>query len=286
MAAMIEIEKVAVVLGGKTIIENVSLTASAGEVTVIVGPNGSGKSTLVKAICGDIASSGAISINGRDARRLKAWQAAELRAVLPQASALSFPFTVREVVALGLSGGRAGIEAGEAASLPERALASVDLADFGGRFYQELSGGEQQRVHLARALCQIWRPVLDGVPRWLLLDEPVSSLDIRHQLIVMELARDYARAGGGVVAVLHDLNLTAMFADRIAIMRGGRIAASGKPEKVMTDAVLSAAYECDLRVSARPPRSQPFVLPQAASIATAETGKGSPASGAMDATQL
>lgn len=284
---MIEIENVGVTLGGKTIIEGISLTAQAGEVTVIVGPNGSGKSTLVKAVCGELQSNGRIAVNGRDTTSLKPWQAAEMRAVLPQASALSFPFTVREVVALGLSGGRAGVGTEEAALLPERALASVDLEGFGGRFYQELSGGEQQRVHLARVLCQIWWPVLDGMPRWLLLDEPVSSLDIRHQLVIMGLARDYARAGGGVVAVLHDLNLTAMFADRIAVMRGGRIAAFGRPAEVMTDTVLSDAYECDLRVSAPPPGAMPYVLPQAAAGTTVSGSSGANQRRAnMDATQL
>lgn len=263
---MIEIENVGVVLGGKTIIEDVCLTARPGEVTVIVGPNGSGKSTLLKAVCGDVASSGEIRINGRATRRMKPWEAAGIRAVLPQASALSFPFTVREVTAFGLLAGRAGSDLHMVADLPERALRSVDLDGFGGRYFQELSGGEQQRVQLARVLCQIWHPVLDGAPRWLLLDEPVSGLDIRHQLVIMGLARDYAAAGGGVVAVLHDLNLTGMFADRIAVMRDGRLAATGRPRDVMTDTVLSDTYQCDLKVSTPPARPVPFVLPQAVGV--------------------
>lgn len=263
---MIETENVCVTLGGKPILKDVSLTAQPGEMTIIVGPNGSGKSTLIKAICGDLASKGDIRINGRDMRGLKPWEAAEMRAVLPQASTLSFPFTVREVVAFGLLAGRAGNDPDMTGDLPERALAVVDLDGFGGRFYQELSGGEQQRVHLARVLCQIWCPVLGGKPRWMLLDEPVSSLDIRHQLVIMNLARAYASAGGGVVAVLHDLNLTAMFADRIAVMREGRIAAAGHPTDVMTNQVLSEAYQCDLRVSTPPNPFVPFVLPQAANV--------------------
>ena len=150
---------------------------------------------------------------------MKPPELAAVRAVLPQATALSFPFTVREIVKLGLVGGRSGVAAGGADRLPEQALARVDLDGFSGRFYQELSGGEQQRVQLARVLCQVWAPVLDGKPRYLLLDEPVSSLDIKHQLIIMNIARDFARSGGGVIAILHDLNLTAMFADRIFVMQ-------------------------------------------------------------------
>ena len=146
---------------------------------------------------------------------MKPWQAASMRAVLPQATALSFPFTVREIVRLGLIGGRSGALPGEDERLPDRALARVDLDGFAGRFYQELSGGEQQRVQLARVLCQVWAPVLDGRPRYLFLDEPVSSLDIKHQLMIMNIARDFAKRGGGVVAILHDLNLTAMYADRV-----------------------------------------------------------------------
>src|SRR5690606_32263171 len=108
-------------------------------------------------------------------------------------TALSFPFTVREIVRLGLVGGRSGVLPGEDMRLPDRALARVDLEGFAGRFYQELSGGGQQRVQLARVLCQVWTPVLEGRPRFLLLDEPVSSLDIRHQLLIMNIARDFAR---------------------------------------------------------------------------------------------
>lgn len=263
---MIETENLHVTLGGRPILHDIALRAHAGEVTVIVGPNGSGKSTLIKAICGDLPSRGAIRINGHDLRALAPWQAAALRAVLPQSGTLAFPYTVREVVALGLTAGRAGTGRRAARDLPERALMHVDLAGFGGRYYQELSGGEQQRVQLARVLCQIWQPVMDGVPRWLLLDEPVSSLDIRHQLAIMNLARDYARAGGGVIAVLHDLNLTAMYADRIAIMQKGRIAAAGHPAEVMTDPILSNAYDCGLRVSTTPQPPVPFVLPQAAEM--------------------
>ncbi|HEY4200695.1 MAG TPA: heme ABC transporter ATP-binding protein [Devosiaceae bacterium] len=259
---MIEAQQVCVAIGGKSVLHAVDFTARAGEVTAIIGPNGSGKTTLLRAITGDIAHTGRVAINGVDLKALKPWQAATMRAVLPQASVLSFPFTVREVVALGLIAGRAGVMQHEAASLPERALARVDLEGFAGRFYQELSGGEQQRVQLARVLCQVWLPVLDGQPRFLLLDEPIASLDIKHQLAIMRIAADFARDGGGVVAVLHDLNLAAMFADRLLAMQRGRAVAFGAPDAVLRDEIVNTVFDCDLRVGLTPRPGTPFLLPQ------------------------
>ncbi len=259
---MIEARDVSVSIGRKKIVSGVDFEVRPGELAAIVGPNGSGKTTFLKALSGDLPYEGSVIINGRDARRMQPGEAAGMRAVLPQATALSFPFTVREVVKLGLMNGRSGALPGENDRLPERALARVDLEGFGGRFYQELSGGEQQRVQLARVLCQVWAPVLEGQPRWLFLDEPVSSLDIRHQLTIMDVARDFARRGGGVVAILHDLNLTAMYADRVFVMHRGRLAAAGVPAETLSDQIMSRVFECDLKVGALPRAGVPFVLPQ------------------------
>jgi iron complex transport system ATP-binding protein len=147
---MIEARDVSVAIGGKRIVTDVDFTARPGEVAAIVGPNGSGKTTFLKALSGDLAFTGTVAVNGRDLSAMKPIEAAIARAVLPQATTLSFPFTVREVVRLGLVGGRSGVLPGENERLPERALARVDLDGFAGRLYQELSGGEQQRVQLAR----------------------------------------------------------------------------------------------------------------------------------------
>lgn len=261
---MIEARDIKVSRGGKQILHGVDLAAHAGQLTAIVGPNGSGKSTLLKALCADIAFTGSVTINGAQLSTMKPWQAAALRAVLPQASSLSFPFTVREIVRLGLVSGRSTMRAHEIDELPERALAKVDLEGFAGRYYQELSGGEQQRVQLARVLCQVWEPVMSGTPRYLLLDEPVSNLDIKHQLVIMNIARDYADRGGGVIAVLHDLNLTAMFADRVSVMNRGRVAFEGTPPEAISDDVMRNVFDCPLKVGAAPGRGAPFVLPQSA----------------------
>lgn len=236
-----------IAIGGTTIVRNVEFMALPGEVTAIIGPNGSGKSTLLKGLSGDLPYKGRVAINGHDSHTLKSWETASLRAVLPQHSTLSFPFTVREVVAMGLTGGRSGVSMAERERLPERALERVDLAGFSGRFYSDLSGGEQQRVQLARVLCQVWQPVLDGAPRYLLLDEPVSSLDVKHQIIVMKIAREFADDGGGVVAILHDLNLAARFSDRVLAMQSGTVAGFGAPEDVLTDERMSAVFDCPVR---------------------------------------
>lgn len=263
---MIEAHDLSVSIGRKTIVAGIDFAVKSGELAAIVGPNGSGKTTFLKALSGELPHTGRVTLNGRDLASMKAWEAASVRAVLPQATALSFPFTVREIVKLGLTGGRSGAPAGEVERLPERALARVDLEGFAGRFYQELSGGEQQRVQLARVLCQVWSPVLERTPRYLFLDEPVSSLDIKHQLIIMNIARDFAQRGGGVVAILHDLNLTAMYADRIFVMHRGRLAAAGAPNDVLSDDLISKVFECDLKVGVLPSAGTPFVLPQSAAL--------------------
>lgn len=247
--------------GRRSALRGVSLVAKAGEVTAIVGPNGSGKSTLLAAMTASVPYEGSVRLNGRPVIDQKPWELAAQRAVLPQESRLAFPFSVIEVVRIGLQAGTAG----NCAEVPMQALDHVGLAHYANRSFHELSGGEAQRVMLARVLAQVWVPVENGQPRWLLLDEPVSSLDIAHQLQVMELARDFAHAGGGVIAVMHDLNLTALFADRVAVLAGGQCLATGAPRDVLTDGVLSDAYGCALRVSALPPVDVPYILPHAAS---------------------
>lgn len=257
---MLTAKNIRVTLGRKQILNGVDFFARPGEITAIVGPNGSGKTTLLRAITGEVDYEGSVSLSGRDIQKMKPYELAGLRAVLSQATMLAFPFNVQEVVRLGLT---SGTEA-QQRNLPEQALATVGLTGFEDKFYQELSGGEQQRVQLARVLAQVWEPVVAGEPRWLFLDEPVSSLDIGHQLMVMQLAERYAKAGGGVVAVMHDLNLTAMFADRVALINQGQIVKQGTVIDVLTGKELSSAYGCTLRINSTPPNGSVFLLPHTA----------------------
>lgn len=245
-------------LGRRPVLHDVDFAAAPGTLTAIVGPNGSGKTTLMRALTGELSAGRRVTLDGRAIEDWSAPALARRRAVLPQSVVLAFPFTVLEIVRLGcevrgIAGDRPALEA----------LAAVGLSTHAGRPYQQLSGGEQQRVQLARVLAQVGQPVGPDGPNWLLLDEPVSALDIGHQLAVMRLAADFAGQGGGVVAVMHDLNLTAMFADRVLLLQSGRVAAEGTPAQVLTSALLSRVYGCALRVG-EAPAAGPFVLPQSA----------------------
>ncbi|MCA0998274.1 heme ABC transporter ATP-binding protein [Alloyangia pacifica] len=261
---MLDARDITVDYGHRRVLDRVTFCAAPGALTAIVGPNGSGKTTLLRAMTGDLNYAGRIVLGGENLSTIPVWRLALRRAVLSQFTPLAFPFTVAEVVGLGQI--RTG--PGSAADLTPRALARVGLSGYASRPYQELSGGEQQRVQLARVLCQVWEPVEAGEARWLFLDEPVSSLDIAHQLQVMQIARDFADAGGGVVAIMHDLNLTAMFADSVALLAEGRLLEQASPEALLRDDLLSRAYGCSLRVSTPPP-SGPYVLPHAARLGTA-----------------
>ena len=254
-AVMLAARDLTAELARRPVLHGITLDCAPGTLTAIVGPNGSGKTTLLRALTGDLRYGGSARLNGVEIARAGAATLAHLRGVLAQATHLSFPFTVLEVVRLGLTNG-----GGDARAMA--ALAEVGLHGHAGRVVQELSGGEQARVHLARVLSQVWEPVTPQGPRWLFLDEPVAALDIGQQLTVMRLARRYAHQGGGVVAVMHDLNLSSMFADRVALMQDGRLLAYGTPAQVLTDIHLSRAYGCALRVNTVPQVGGPWLVPQ------------------------
>lgn len=257
---MLKAQNITLIREGRTILHGVTLTARPGAVTAIIGPNGSGKTTLLAALTGDLRpQGGALHLNGEDITRLSPRQLATRRAVLAQETQVAFPFTVAEILQLGIE---AGTGPADPALIP-RLLAEVDLADTAQRPIHALSGGERQRIHLARVLAQARRAVTEAGPMWLFLDEPVASLDIAHQLMVMRRARRFATEGGGVLAVLHDLNLTSMVADRVLLLAEGRLLADGPPEQVLTDDLLSRAYRCPIRTN-RSPANGRWLLPQMA----------------------
>ncbi|WP_455479741.1 heme ABC transporter ATP-binding protein [Bartonella sp. B23] len=262
---MIEAINIGVQRGKKKILSNISFQAKSGALTVIIGPNGSGKSTFIKALSGELFYSGKMTINGYDINQTKNCKMAEMRAVLPQSTMVTFPFLVHEIVALGLSINKFTISKTELQNLIQKALERVGLADYADRYYHQLSGGEQARVQLARVLCQIWEPVYHGISRWMILDEPIANLDIQHQLVVMDIAKNFARCGGGVLTVLHDLNLASHYADKIILLRQGTIYCEGSVSTVLTTQNLRDVYHCALIVSALPKTDAPFILPHTAS---------------------
>jgi iron complex transport system ATP-binding protein len=232
----------------------VTLSFEAGEVVALVGPNGAGKTTLIKVLAGDLVPTGGrVLLDGRPIAAFKPRELALRRAVLPQQTVLQFAFTAREVVEMGRT---PRLERGSAerdAAIVARSLARTDATHLAERIYPSLSVGEQARVSLARVLAQE-TPIL-------LLDEPTAALDLQHQGMVMDLAHEIAREGGLVVAVLHDLNLAAAYADRVVILHDGRLAADGTPWQTLTEGLLSEVFACPILVTTHPARDCPLVLP-------------------------
>lgn len=261
MNAIVEAEGVGVRLHAKVLIEDVSLQIAPGTAVAMIGPNGAGKSTLLRVISGDrTPSSGTIRLNGRTPADYGSRELALRRAVLAQSVSVAFPFSVIEVVRMG-AGERTGpvIEA-----MVEAALAEVDLLDMRDRIVNTLSGGEQQRAHFARVMVQLACGEARYGPGLLLLDEPTSSLDLRHQLDILSAARRCVARGVAVVAVLHDLNLAAMFADRILVLKSGRVVRDGAPDSTITETNVADVFGVTSAVGVMPPASIPFSLPHSA----------------------
>ncbi|EGU45509.1 hemin importer ATP-binding subunit [Vibrio ichthyoenteri ATCC 700023] len=251
----VAIEHLSVSLGGRTILDNVHLTLQRGQFTALLGPNGTGKSTLLKALTGEISARGEFALFGQARENWPSALLAKNFGVLPQSSSLSFNFMAREVVALG----------GLGLSMPREALDNVidknmqltDVLHLSNRAYPTLSGGEKQRVHLARVLTQLEQ---SGGNKVLLLDEPTSALDIHHQHTTLALAQHLAQQGATVVAVLHDLNLAAQYADRIVILNQGVIVTDDTPEKALNSSVIEQVYQHKVSVISHPTLGHPVVI--------------------------
>lgn len=254
---MLTLRQVTFVADGKKIVDGATLDLRAGRLLALIGPNGAGKSTVLKLMAGELSpTAGAIALGARPMASWRRRDAARIRAVLPQHSALNFDFAVRDIVAMGrVPHGDDGWN-GPAGRIMEQAMAVADIAGLADRLYTTLSGGERQRVHLARVLAQIWPTeglAADRDPRaCLLLDEPTASLDMVHQLAVMSAARRLARRGLAVMAALHDLNLASLFADDVAVISAGRIVAYGSPSAVINPALIRDVFGVDAAVLPHP----------------------------------
>ena len=251
---MIEARGVIVRAGRHTLLAGVDLEVRRGEIVALVGPNGAGKSTLLAAIAGDRPpAAGSIRIAGRDIRAMTTRELAARRAVLRQSSTLTAAFTALEVVRLGQPSAND--------SIARRCLAAVELEHFADRIYPSLSGGEQQRVQLARILAQL-EPRPDAA---LLLDEPAAALDPRQAQLVERIARACADRGHAVLMVAHDLDLVARAADRVVLLRRGTVVADGAPEDVLASSPVSRAFDTPVVVE-RTPSGALVVRPAAAAV--------------------
>jgi iron complex transport system ATP-binding protein len=249
--------------GGRDLVREASLALAPGTTTILIGPNGAGKSTLLKLMTGEAKPSGGeIRLDGEALAAIPAWRLACQRAVMAQHARLVFPFSVYEVASLGVDGiGRAMTRVRRDALVGE-SLAAAGVLDLAGRAYQTLSGGEQQRVQFARVLCQIEAGRSVASRQALFLDEPIASLDLCHQLALLDMARAIAGRGVAVLIVLHDLNLAVTYADHLVVMDQGQIIAQGAPARTLDDALLRQVFKVDLSLSRAPAPGLPFLLPQ------------------------
>lgn len=244
----------AVEIDGVRLLDAVDFSATPGRVHALIGPNGAGKSTLLAALAGDrAAAAGIVHLGGTPVARQSPRALARLRAVLTQEHTVSFPFPVREIVAMGRHPWVGSTEADHDDRVIDAAMAATDVSHLAARTVPSLSGGERARVALARVIAQ-------GTPV-LLLDEPTAALDLKHQEDVLRLARMHAEAGATVVVVLHDLNLAAAYADDITLLRLGRVVATGAPADVLTAERIEAVYGQPVEVLPHPRTGAPLVLP-------------------------
>lgn len=267
MSAVLEAFDLTVRAGARTLLGDVSMAVRTGEVLAVVGANGAGKSTLLRALAGDRRyDAGRVTLDGR---QLSAWSPESLarrRGVLLQDSSLAFPFTALDVALMGRAphGGHRSRDT----VIARAALAAVGLETLAHRTYPTMSGGEKQRVQLARVLAQLWgedlHEPLGGTGtagRVLLLDEPVASLDLAQQHHTLLLARQLASQGVAVLAVLHDLNLAAQYADRVAVLRAGQLVSIGAPTYVLNADTVELAFGVPVMVVEHPCADCPLVVP-------------------------
>ncbi|MXZ79936.1 MAG: heme ABC transporter ATP-binding protein [Gammaproteobacteria bacterium] len=255
-------QRLSVRIDSKIILENLDAEFQSGEFCAILGPNGAGKTSLLRALTGDLPLlDGSVRFAGRDLHEWPIRDIARVRGVLPQISSLDFPFTVRDVIEMGRFPHRSTKVYNR--QVVEETAEKCDCAHLLDRSFLHLSGGEQQRVQIARVLAQIWDDDAAG-PRFLLLDEPVSALDLSHQYRIMQMLYELTRKRDiGVVCVLHNLNLAAQSVNRCLILDEGRLIADGKPSEVFTEETISNVFDIDIWIRQHPENPEiPYLIPK------------------------
>ncbi|UOR06303.1 heme ABC transporter ATP-binding protein [Hymenobacter aerilatus] len=255
---MFDVQNISYHIGRKTLLQQVSFCARPGELMVILGANGAGKSTLLRLLSGDLLpSGGSIFFQGQPLMSQSPGELAQQRAVLTQQHALALAFSVEELVMMGRYPRFGGQPSARDYHVVETALAMVGMTSMAQRSYPTLSGGEQQRVQLARVLAQVW----EADPGYLLLDEPLTGLDLHHQHRTLAVARELVSKGFGVVAVLHDLNLAAQFADQVLLLHQGQPLAYGPPAQVLTAANILVGFDLPVQLVPHPHHDCPLIVP-------------------------
>lgn len=249
---------ISVKVKGREILRDVTVRILPGRLTAVVGANGAGKSTLLRVLSGELrASRGTVSINGNSIQSYNARALSLVRSVLPQHTQVQFAFEVEQIIQLGRQAHSA--TRAENAAVVEEVMELTGVSHFRTRIYHTLSGGERQRVQLARVLAQVWEQTV--FPRYLLLDEPTSSLDIAQQDIIFTLARAACARNIGVMAIVHDLNQAVQFADEMLFLKDGSSVAQGKPQAVFTKPVIEEAFGCPVSLYHVADREHPLMVP-------------------------
>lgn len=249
---------ISVAMHGVKILDDIGLTIDCGKVVAVIGPNGAGKTSLVKAITGDLPlSGGQVAFNGKALDSYPLEERARQLAMLAQQSELNFPFAVADVVRLGRTPHASGLQVDN--RIVAETLQAVDMGEHAGKLYTWLSGGEKQRVQLARVLAQVWRAE-DAEVRLLVLDEPTASLDVAHTQQLMRVLREMASDGVGVIMNVHDFNIAARYADHIVVLQDGRLEVEGAPVEVITESMMRRIFKVETRILPNPDNGRPMVF--------------------------
>ena len=253
---MLRIEDISVKIQSKAILTDVSFDVSQGEVVALCGPNGAGKSTLLRVLSGELKQTkGSVVFQETPIDRWKPIELAKMRAKLSQESLLTFAFLAREVVEMGRFPYN---DSSNSDKIVHSCMQQVGIEHLAERQYTSLSGGEKQRVHLARVLAQLYSE--QGETKLMLLDEPTSALDVLHQEVVLEIAYKLARKNNYIVlVVLHDLNLAAAWADRMILLKDGKYCYDGAPDEVLTPEIIKEVYGIQSLVLSHPKTGRPII---------------------------